>query len=256
MAADAAATSSALRSGTPGPASQNWNSRRSLKNSISSTIPRANEARARVWVLPLCSALPICSAIGSMSALVWVRGRSSPSRCRWGEPRWRTSRCRTRTQTQESTPSRGTILVVEDDPAVRELLQLLFDDDGHRTLVAADGHKALELAAQGSSAPNLVIADYNLPNGLNGLEVIASLRKQLQHDIPAIVLTGDISTDALREIARHGCVHLNKPVRAKELTRHVQRLLAKATICRTRARAAAAPPSGRGGSVHRIRGRR
>ena len=129
--------------------------------------------------------------------------------------------------TQESTPSRGTILVIEDDPAVRELLRLLFDDDGHRTLVAADGHEALELAAHGASALNLVIADYNLPNGLNGLEVIASLRKQLQHDIPAIVLTGDISTDTLREIARHGCVHLNKPVRAKELTRHIQRLLAK-----------------------------
>ena len=42
-----------------------------------------------------------------------------------------------------------------------------------------------------------------------------------------MVLTGDISTDTLREIAGHGCVHLNKPVRARELTRHIQRLLAK-----------------------------
>jgi two-component system, chemotaxis family, CheB/CheR fusion protein len=84
----------------------------------------------------------------------------------------------------------------------------------------------LELAAQGA-VPSLVIADYNLPNGLNGLEVIAGLRKQLQREIPAIVLTGDISTDTLREIADHGCGHLNKPVRAKELTRHIQRLLAK-----------------------------
>ena len=129
--------------------------------------------------------------------------------------------------TQLSTPSRGTILIVEDDPAVRELLQLLLDDEGHRTFVAADGHKALALAAERSSAPNLVIADYNLPNGLNGLEMIASLRKQLQHEIPAIVLTGDISTDTLREIARYGCVHLNKPVKAIELTRHIQYLLAK-----------------------------
>jgi two-component system, chemotaxis family, CheB/CheR fusion protein len=129
-------------------------------------------------------------------------------------------------ETQESTSSGGTILVVEDDPAVRELLQLLLDDEGHRTLVAADGRKALEVAAQGA-VPSLVIADYNLPNGLNGLEVIASLRKQLQHEIPAMVLTGDISTDTLREIAGHGCVHLNKPVRAKELTRHIQRLFAK-----------------------------
>ena len=128
---------------------------------------------------------------------------------------------------QLSTPSCGTILIVEDDPAVRELLQLLLDDEGHRTFVAADGHKALALAAERSSAPNLVIADYNLPNGLNGLEMIASLRKQRQHEIPAIVLTGDISTDTLREIARYGCVHLNKPVKAKELTHQIQRLLAK-----------------------------
>ena len=130
-------------------------------------------------------------------------------------------------ETQESTPSRGTILIVEDDPAVLEMLQLLFDDEGHRTLVAADGHKALELAAQGSTVPDLIIADYNLPKGLNGLEIIARLQKQLQHAIPAIILTGDISTDSLREIAGHGCVHLNKPVRAKELTRLAQRLLAK-----------------------------
>ena len=130
-------------------------------------------------------------------------------------------------ETQVSTPSRGTILIVEDDPAVLEMLQLLFDDEGHRTVVAADGHKALELAAQGSTVPDLVIADYNLPKGLNGLEIIARLQKQAQHAIPAIILTGDISTDSLREIAGHGCVHLNKPVRAKELTRLAQRLLAK-----------------------------
>jgi two-component system CheB/CheR fusion protein len=35
----------------------------------------------------------------------------------------------------ESPPSRSTILIVEDDPAVLEMLQLLFDDEGHRTLV-------------------------------------------------------------------------------------------------------------------------
>jgi two-component system CheB/CheR fusion protein len=50
------------------------------------------------------------------------------------------------------------------------MLQLLFDDEGHRTLVAADGHKALELADQGSTVLDLIIADYNLPKGLSGLE--------------------------------------------------------------------------------------
>ena len=129
-------------------------------------------------------------------------------------------------ETQVSTASRGTILIVEDDPALLEMLQALFDEEGQRTVVAADGHKALELATQGSTVPDLIIADYNLPKGLNGLEVIGRLQKQVQHAIPALILTGDISTDSLREIANHGYVHLNKPVRAKELTRLAQRLLA------------------------------
>ena len=130
-------------------------------------------------------------------------------------------------EAEESTPSRGTVLIIEDDPAVLEMLQLLLDAEGHRTLVAADGPMALEVAAQCSIVPDLIIADYNLPKGLNGLETITRLQGNAQHAIPAIVLTGDISTDSLREIAGHGCVHLNKPVRAKELTRLAQRLIAR-----------------------------
>ena len=71
-------------------------------------------------------------------------------------------------------PANGTALLL--CKLICQVLQLLLDDEGHRTLVAADGRKAFELAAQGA-VPSLVIADYNLPNGLNGLEVIASLRK-------------------------------------------------------------------------------
>ena len=130
------------------------------------------------------------------------------------------------TEEQASSPSRGTVLIVEDDPEVLEMLLLLFGAEGHRTVGAADGHKALELAA-GLSGLDLIIADYNLPKGLNGLETIAKLQGQARHAIPAIILTGDISTDSLRKIAGRGCVHLNKPVRAKELTRLAQRLIVK-----------------------------
>ncbi|HEY5827076.1 MAG TPA: response regulator [Hyphomicrobiaceae bacterium] len=128
---------------------------------------------------------------------------------------------------QADATARGTILIVEDDPAVLEMLQLLFDDDGHRTLIAADGRKALELAAEGSTTLDLIVADYNLPKGLNGLQIIGKLQEQARRAIPAIILTGDISADSLREIAGHDCVHLNKPVRARELTSLARRLLAR-----------------------------
>ena len=122
----------------------------------------------------------------------------------------------------------GTILVIEDDPAVREMIKLLLDAEGHRTSVVADGPTAFALAAQPATRPDLVIADYNLPRDANGLAIVERLQRELGDELPAIVLTGDISTETLREIARHGCIHLNKPVKAQELTRLIRRLLAKA----------------------------
>jgi two-component system CheB/CheR fusion protein len=119
----------------------------------------------------------------------------------------------------------GAILVVEDDPDVRNLLELLLKHDGHRVATAPDGVAALELAARGTIRPDLILADYNLPNGLNGLELTAKLRKELHRDIPVIILTGDISTETLRDIANHKCIQLNKPVNLKELTKAVQDML-------------------------------
>jgi two-component system CheB/CheR fusion protein len=111
----------------------------------------------------------------------------------------------------ESAHQSGAILVVEDDPSVREMLALLLEGEGHHTTTAEDGRKALEFAMQGTIRPDLLVADYNLPKGLNGLQVVAELRETLGYEIPAIILSGDISTDTLREIAQGGHLHLNKP---------------------------------------------
>jgi two-component system CheB/CheR fusion protein len=119
----------------------------------------------------------------------------------------------------------GAILVVEDDPEMRELIALLLKDEGHRTATVADGITALEFVARGEIRPDLILADYNLPGDLNGLELAATLRKKLLRRIPVIILTGDISTDTLRDIARQDCVQLNKPVKPQELTQIIQRLL-------------------------------
>jgi two-component system CheB/CheR fusion protein len=121
----------------------------------------------------------------------------------------------------------ATILVVEDDPDLREMLALLLQADGYVTVAAADGKEALELVGRGPQHPDLVIADYNLPRGVNGLQLMAGLNEVLPHKIPVIILTGDISTDTLREIARHGGVQLNKPVKAGELTTLIEKLLAE-----------------------------
>jgi two-component system, chemotaxis family, CheB/CheR fusion protein len=119
----------------------------------------------------------------------------------------------------------ATILLVEDDAAVREMLEFLLKDEGYDTIAAADGAEALELVARGPPYPNMVIADYNLPKRQNGLQVVVRLQEVLPQEIPVIILTGDIATDTLREIARHGWVQLNKPVKLRELTTLIGRLL-------------------------------
>jgi two-component system CheB/CheR fusion protein len=121
----------------------------------------------------------------------------------------------------------GAILIVEDDPTMREMLELLFADENYRTHSAADGREALTMVAQGRARPDIVIADYNLPGGLTGLQVVAGVRKTLRREIPVVILTGDISTGTLREIARNDCVQRNKPVKAEELTHLVGSLLAE-----------------------------
>jgi two-component system CheB/CheR fusion protein len=126
----------------------------------------------------------------------------------------------------ESIRRTGTILVVEDDPEMRELLDHFLKDEGHHTATAPDGIVALDLVARGVIQPDIILTDYNLPNGLNGLQLTVQLWEKLHHGIPAIILTGDISTATLRDIALQDCVQLSKPVKATELMQVIQRLLA------------------------------
>ena len=126
-----------------------------------------------------------------------------------------------------ATPHTGEILIIEDDPEVREHLRQFLNEEGYNTSTAIDGPAALELLAQGASRPDLVLADYNLPNGMSGVQASQRLRQELDRNLPFIILTGDISTKALRDIALHDCVHFNKPVKLRELTQAIEKLLAK-----------------------------
>jgi two-component system CheB/CheR fusion protein len=120
------------------------------------------------------------------------------------------------------------ILIVDDDPDVRELLEQYLNGEGHRTATAPDGVAAMALATRGAIRPDLILADYNLPHGMNGLQVAAKLRDALHHQIPVIILTGDISTSTREDITRHDCVKLRKPVKLTELAQAIERLLPKA----------------------------
>ncbi len=126
----------------------------------------------------------------------------------------------------EKAARKGAILVVEDDPELRELLAVSLKEEGHRVARAYDGSEAMQLVEREDFRPDLILADFNLPNRMNGLEVAAKVREKLHRAVPAIILTGDISTRTLRAIADADCVLLNKPVKRDDVTVAVQRALA------------------------------
>jgi DNA-binding response OmpR family regulator len=83
-----------------------------------------------------------------------------------------------------STATMATVLIVDDDPKIREVLRLYVEREGHRAAFAADGPEALAVA--GRYRPDLVLLDVMLP-GLDGFEVCRRLREM--SDVPVLLLT-------------------------------------------------------------------
>ena len=120
------------------------------------------------------------------------------------------------------------IMVVDDDPDVLDLLEQLLHSDGYAVRVAADANAAMRMVASGAIHPQILLTDYNLPNGMNGLELIGRLRAMLEHVLPAIILTGDITTDSMAKIAEQDCIRLTKPVDSRELVLAIEQLRGRA----------------------------
>lgn len=71
--------------------------------------------------------------------------------------------------------------------------------------------------------PDLILADFNLPNDMNGLQIAAKARHLLHWSVPVIILSGDISASTLTNIAAADCVQMAKPVKLGELRQIVLR---------------------------------
>jgi two-component system, OmpR family, response regulator ResD len=82
--------------------------------------------------------------------------------------------------------ARGSVLVVDDEPTIAEVVSRYLERAGYRTRVAADGAQALELVAR--QRPDLIVLDLMLP-GIDGLEVMRRLRQPERERIGLILLT-------------------------------------------------------------------
>ena len=114
------------------------------------------------------------------------------------------------------------VLVIEDDSLVLTATRLLLEQYGCAVIPARTAGEALEMVA-GGVAPSAVLADFRLPGGIDGLEAVRLLRLSLGREVPAILVTGDV-TDQVEPRARAQNVHLlRKPVKPDELAALVRR---------------------------------
>ncbi|MCO5170991.1 MAG: response regulator [Planctomycetes bacterium] len=115
------------------------------------------------------------------------------------------------------------ILVVDDEPVIRELVRETLAADAHEIRTAATGGEAL--AAAGDARPDLVLLDVNLDDELDGIEVCRRLRGG--HAAPRVILLTGLRGEETRAAGEHAgaCAYLTKPFSPLELIEQVERLL-------------------------------
>jgi DNA-binding response OmpR family regulator len=116
----------------------------------------------------------------------------------------------------------GTVVVIEDDPHIADLVDLYLRKDGFRVLLARNGDEGLALIAQ--EPPVFVILDVGLPGRRNGFDVCREIRAK--ENIPVLFLTArDDEVDRILGLELGADDYLIKPFSPRELVARVRAIL-------------------------------
>ncbi len=123
------------------------------------------------------------------------------------------------------TEEQRTILVVDDEETVRNLLQRVLKEAGYDVITVASGHKALDKVSQ--CDVSLVLLDVKMP-GLDGFQVLERIRKT--SNVPVIMLTAIGEVTSVRDSLALGADdYIRKPFKKRELLARIQAKLRRAT---------------------------
>ena len=127
---------------------------------------------------------------------------------------------------QPAPERRPRVLVAEDDPALRRLLDLRLRMDGFDVDTTEDGVQALEVALGAMGRPDILVCDIMMPR-LSGLTVCRRLRENAATaDMPIILLSARTVDSAIEEVVALGNVtFMNKPFNAVDLRERIQEVL-------------------------------
>ncbi len=112
---------------------------------------------------------------------------------------------------------RTNILVVDDDAAVCQAFAFTLEDLGCSVVAVTGIYEAFTLIASRGFVPDLIIADQGLGDGMTGLEAIRLCRARFGKRVPACIVTGDTTQEALRDLSAEEIGCLAKPIGSAEL---------------------------------------
>ena len=120
--------------------------------------------------------------------------------------------------------SKETILIVDDEEDIIELIKYNLKNEGYMVLTALTGEKAIQVAKQ--SQPDLMILDLMLP-GIDGLEVTRYLRNnEATHDLPIVMLTAKgEESDVVTGLELGANDYISKPFSPKVLVARIRSIL-------------------------------
>ncbi len=117
-----------------------------------------------------------------------------------------------------------TILVIEDEDGVRNLLRTLLRLAGYEVLSCQDGEEALDLMEARGGAIRLLITDVNLGAGMDGFEAAQALRSRIP-SLKVLYMSGEEEANRLAERADAGERFLSKPFTPRSFTDAVRTML-------------------------------
>ncbi len=117
------------------------------------------------------------------------------------------------------------VVVVENEESILVGMRELLEGWGCTVLTATCPAVALPELSLAGRVPDIVVADYHLDEGGDGLTAIEAVRQACAHDVPAIIITADRSSEILQFVKEHGCPVLKKPIKPAKLRALISHML-------------------------------
>jgi DNA-binding response OmpR family regulator len=119
----------------------------------------------------------------------------------------------------------ASILIVDDDPDIRMVLQEFLQDEGYRTAAAATGRDAISMLENPQSAPDILLLDLLMPD-VDGYEVLEHLRRNMMQEFPVLIFSAERpGPGVLQALDSELRDFISKPFELEELLIRMQRLL-------------------------------